>query len=68
MCNYCKEHGHIKAECQALKEKNKKAQKFEHKGNRRGEVNFVGATSMVGSSTEFILNGPNILVIENMVE
>ena len=61
MCNYCKDHGQIEAECQALNEKNKKTKKIEHKGNIRGEVNFVDATSIVGSSVEFILNGPIIV-------
>ena len=61
-CNYYKKPGHINAEYCALKVKNDKAQRADRKGDQQEEVNFVG------SSIEVLIDDPNILFIEKLVE
>jgi hypothetical protein len=60
--NYCKKPGHIKADCRALKAKNKK---FKQKGNCIEEVNFCGSSSMDVKSME---DDPNIQVRNAQVQ
>ena len=62
ICNYCKKSGHIKADCQVVKEKTDKAQRADQKSSRHEEVNYVG------SSVEILMTDPNILFIKNLVE
>ena len=62
ICNYCKKPGHIKADCQALKEKTDKAQRADQKSSRHEEVNYVS------SLAEIVTIVPNILSIENPIE
>ena len=49
----------IKADCHALKVRNKKAQRVYHKSGRHEEVNYINVSVEVN---------PNILCIENPVE
>ena len=58
-CNYCKNLGHIKADCRALKAINDITQRADQRSGRHEEVNYVG------SSAEILTTDTNILSIEN---
>ena len=65
MCNYCKKLGHIKADCQALKVKNKKAQTVVKHSNRSEEVHFLLSTSSIERNTT---KDTHILTMESTIE